>query len=538
MKSEKNRVLIYDTTLRDGAQAEGISFTLPGKIAMARRLDDFGIDYIEGGFPGSNPKDIAFFEAFKNGAHTLRHARLVAFGSTRYAGVAPQDDQALRTLLDAETPCVTIFGKSWRLQVHDVLKTSLDENLAMIGDTIRFLKQHGRETFFDAEHFFDGYKDDPEYAMACLQAAADGGADALVLCDTNGGSLPHEVYAMTRKVCEAFPRYSVGVHAHNDAGLAVGNTLEAVRAGANQVQGTINGYGERSGNANLCTILPNLMLKLDRRALRKADDLKGLRDLALFVDELVDIRHDGKAPYVGESAFSHKGGMHVNAVLKNPRSFEHIDPAQVGNRRRILVSEGSGVSSIRSKAAELGFDLSEMDAASRHILQAVKEMENKGYAFEAAEASFKILIQKMLKRHTPFFELEGFRVIIEKRGKQEPCLSEASIKVRVGDEIEHTVADGDGPVNALDGALRKALTRFFPSITNVTLSDFHVRILDPEEATAATTRVLIESTDGDETWRTVGVSPNIIEASWEALVDSVQYKLFREEEKHGTDETL
>ncbi len=532
MTTDRQRVLLYDTTLRDGAQAEGVSFTVPGKLAIARRLDAFGIDYIEGGFPGSNPKDIAFFEAFKSGSQRLQRARLVAFGSTRRPGIAASADDALVKLLEADTPVVAVFGKSWQLHVREVLKTTQPENRAMIHDTVRLLKENGREVFFDAEHFFDGYKEHPDGAMDCLRAAVEAGADALVLCDTNGGSMPHEVYAITRQVCEKFA-VPIGIHAHNDSGLAVANTLEAVRAGATQTQGTINGYGERSGNANLCTIIPNLAIKMQRPCLATPESLRDLRAVSLFVDEVVNLRHDGKAPYVGESAFSHKGGMHVNAVSKNPRSFEHIDPQLVGNRRRILVSEGSGVSSVLMKALELGLDLDATGPESRQVLEIVKSMENKGYAFEAAEASFKILIQKVLKKHKPFFELEGFRVIIEKRGKDLPCISEASVKVRVGSEIEHTVADGDGPVNALDGALRKALTRFYPQISDVILSDFHVRILDPEEATAATTRVLIESTDGLESWGTVGVSPNIIEASWEALADSVQYKLFREEEKHG-----
>lgn len=537
MNNDRTRVAVYDTSLRDGAQAEGISFTLPGKIALAQRLDAFGIDYIEGGFPGSNPKDIAFFDAFKAGAHPLQNARLVAFGSTRRRSMPAASDDALIKLLDASTPTVTIFGKSWSLHVRDVLKTTLEENRAMILDTVRFFKTNGRETFFDAEHFFDGYKDNPEYAMDCLRAAAEGGVDALILCDTNGGSLPNEIFDITSEVCRALP-VTVGFHGHNDAGLAVANSIEAVRAGAMQIQGTINGFGERCGNANLCSIIPNLVLKMGRTCLKSSESLKDLRELSLFVDEIVDLRHDTKAPYIGASAFGHKGGMHVDAVRKNPRSFEHIDPRVVGNRRRILISEGSGVSSVMMKAAELGVDLDAAPAESRHILETIKVMESKGYAFEAAEASFQILIQKALKRHKAFFELEGFRVIIEKRGKHEPCISEASIKVRVGEDFEHTVADGDGPVNALDGALRKALTRFFPQIKNVTLSDFHVRILDPEEATAATTRVLIESTDGVESWRTVGVSPNIIEASWEALVDSVQYKLFREERENGSEQKL
>jgi 2-isopropylmalate synthase len=401
----------------------------------------------------------------------------------------------------------------------------------MIADTIGYLKDHGREVFFDAEHFFDGYRDAPDFALAALAAATQAGADAFVLCDTNGGSLPHEVLAATRAVADAFPGVRIAIHAHNDAGLAIANSLEAVRAGATCVQGTINGYGERCGNANLCAVIPALQLKMGLPC-GKPGQLASLRDLSLFVDDLTNLRPDPKAPYVGESAFSHKGGPHVHAVRRNPRTFEHVPPEAVGNRRRVLVSELAGGTNVLLKAIELGAGRAvQSRRGARDILRALKDLESQGYAFEAADASFRILIQKVLKEHRPFFELEGFRVIVEKRGKNEPCLSEATIKVRVKDQVEHTAAEGDGPVNALDTALRKALLRFYPDIAKVLLTDFRVRILDPREATAAKTRVLIESSDGEATWGTVGVSSNIIEASWEALVDSVEYKLFRDEER-------
>jgi len=383
--------------------------------------------------------------------------------------------------------------------------------------------------FFDAEHFFDGYKDDPEFALQVVDTAAGAGSDVVVLCDTNGGSLSHEVYEITAAVV-AESKVPLGIHTHNDSGLAVANTLEAVRAGVSQVQGTINGYGERCGNADLCSIMPALVLKMGRRCVGK-EALANLRELSLFVDDLVNLRPNPKLPYVGQSAFGHKAGPHVNAVQKNPRTFEHVSPGKVGNERHTLVSELSGSSSVLLKAIELGLGRTESAAGVRDILDALKSLEHRGYAFEAADASFRMLIQKVLKKHRSFFELEGFRVIVEKRGRNEPCLSEASVKVRVNKEAEQTVAEGDGPVNALDKALRKALMRFYPEIAKVFLTDFRVRILDPEEATAATTRVLIESSDGKESWGTVGVSENIIEASWEALVDSVEYQLFREEEK-------
>jgi 2-isopropylmalate synthase len=405
----------------------------------------------------------------------------------------------------------------------------MKENLAMISDTVSYLKGKKKEVFFDAEHFFDAYKTDADYAMKALEAAAAAGADALVLCETNGGCLSNEVYDITRAVVEA-TGVAVGIHTHDDMGLAVANSLEAVRAGAIQVQGTINGFGERCGNANLTTIIPALELKMKKTCVGRKQ-LKNMKEVSLFVNDLVNLRPDSRAPFVGKNAFSHKAGQHVNAVQKNSKSFEHVSPSVVGNERRMLVSELTGGSGVLLKAIELGLGRKESEEGMRDILKALKELESKGYAYEAADASFRILIQKVLKKHKPFFELEGFRVIVEKRGKDEPCLSEATVKVRVEDKVEQTVAEGDGPVNALDKALRKALMRFYPEIAKVFLTDFRVRILDPQEATAATTQVLIESGDGEANWGTVGVSGNIIEAAWEALLDSVEYKLFQAEKE-------
>jgi len=527
------RIFIYDTTLRDGAQGERVSFSGVGKILLAKRLDEFGVDYIEGGFPASNPKDMAFFREIRK--KELSHAKVAAFGSTRRAGMRVGEDEQIRALLAAETPVTTIFGKSWKLHVSDVLRTTPEENLSMIADTVAFFKDQGREVFFDAEHFFDGFKDDPDYAMAALESAVSTGADAVVLCDTNGGSLTHEVFEITRQVVESVS-VPIGIHTHNDSELAVANALAAIRAGATQVQGTMNGYGERCGNANLTSLLPTLALKMEMTCLRE-NSLVHLRELSMFVNDQVNLRDDPRAPYVGSSAFGHKGGAHVNAVRKNPRTFEHVAPETVGNKRRILVSELAGGSNVLLKAVELGLGRKTSGEDTREILEKLKDLEAEGYAFEAADASFRILIQKVLREHRSFFELEGFRVSIEKRGNDEPCISEATVKVRVKEDIEHTVAEGDGPVNALDTALRKALVRFYPEISSVLLTDFRVRILDPEEATAAKTRVLIESSDGEETWGTVGVSENIVEASWEALVDSVEYKLFKEEEKNADGDT-
>lgn len=535
MSAQKNqKIYIYDTTLRDGAQGEGISFSGAAKLRLAERLNEFGFDYVEGGFAGSNEKDTAFFKDVKGWA--FDHARIAAFASTRRVNRNVQEDEYIVSLLKMDTPVVTVFGKAWKLHVTDVLNTSIEENLAMISDTVSYLKGKGREVIFDAEHFFDGFKDDPEMAMSALRAAGDAGADVLVLCDTNGGCLPHEIYEMTAKVVSEFDT-QIGIHVHNDMGLAVANSLEAVRAGAVHVQGTVNGYGERCGNADLLSVIASLELKMGKTCLKEGA-LQKLCELSLYVDDLVNMPHNAKAPYVGRSAFSHKAGAHVDAINKNPRTFEHIEPSLVGNERKTLVSELSGRSGVLMKAIELGLGRNkETKEDMKGVLAELKDLESKGYAFEAADASFKILIQKVLKQHKSFFELEGFRVIVEKRGKDAPCVSEATIKVRVNDEFEQTAAEAVGPVDALNSALRKALIRFYPEIAGVWLTDFRVRILDPEEASAAHTRVLMESTDGKQSWGTVGVSENIIEASWEALVDSVEYKLFMEEEKCRADQT-
>jgi len=528
-KTVGRKVFLYDTTLRDGAQSEGVSFSPGAKIKLAIKLDEFGVDYIEGGYAGSNEKDMSFFRDIRT--HELRHSKIVAFGSTRRARNTVQEDALVQSLLAANTAVVTLVGKTSVLHVKEVLRASCKENLAMIADTVAYMKEHGKEVIFDAEHFFDGFKAAPEFAMDALQAAVGAGTDWLVLCDTNGGCMPSEIGAITRTVLDAVS-VPVGIHTHDDCGVAVANALAAVVVGATQVQGTINGYGERCGNADLTTLVPNLQLKLGYRCVPKRA-LTHLSELSHYVDDLVNLRPNTKAPYVGQHAFAHSAGLHVNAVQKNPSTYEHLRPEDVGNKRRILMSELSGQSSVLLKAVELGLGRQESMDGAREILAELKKLESQGYAFESADASFRMLIQKVLKKHRSFFDLEGFRVIVEKRGKDEPCISEATIKVRVDDKIEQTVADGDGPVNALDGALRKALMRFYPQIAEVFLTDFRVRILDPEEATAATTRVLIESSDGQRTWGTVGVSENIIEACWEALVDSVEYKLFQVEEENG-----
>ncbi len=518
-------VRIYDTTLRDGAQAEGISFSSTDKLLICRQLDEFGVHYVEGGWPGSNPKDMDFFHEIRRAE--LRRTKVAAFGSTRRAGGTAADDPNVRALVEAGTAVVTLFGKSWMLHVRDVLRTSAEENLAMIADTVRFFKERGREVLYDAEHFFDGCRDDAEYAMRTLQAAVEAGADWLVLCDTNGGSLPWDVARIVEETAARFPDVPIGIHTHNDAELAVANSLVAVERGASMVQGTVNGYGERCGNANLVSILPALVLKMGIEAVPR-DKLRELRALSMFIDELANVRHNNRAPYVGQSAFAHKGGMHVNAVGKNARTFEHIEPESVGNRRRVLVSELAGRSNILLKARELDIPLDEDGAEARAVLDRIKELEHEGYEYEAADASFQLVAARVLNRYRPFFDLDAFRVIVEKRAADEPCISEATIKLHVDGREEHTAAEGDGPVNALDRALRKALTKFYPAIGGMQLVDFKVRILDPQSGTGAKTRVLIESSDGESIWGTVGVSDNIIEASWQAVVDSVEYKLFRD----------
>jgi len=526
------RIAIYDTTLRDGAQAEGVSFSSVGKIRVAKRLDELGVDYIEGGYAASNPKDMAFFKDIKK--EKLKHARIAAFGSTRRANVVTAEDKGVKALLEADTEVVTIFGKSWLLHVHDVLRTTGEENIAMVGDTVRYLKEQGKEVIYDAEHFYDGYKDDAEYAMQTLKAAADAGADCLVLCETNGGCLPHEIASITTAVAEAI-KTPLGIHAHNDSACGVANSIAAIQVGAIHVQGTINGFGERCGNADLCSIIPALVSKMKMPCLQEGSQAQ-LKDVSSFVYEMANVRPEKRSPYVGASAFAHKAGMHVDGVRKNPLSFEHIVPESVGNQRRVLVSELSGASNVFLKAVEMGMTVEKSSPEIKDILQELERQEKEGYEFEAAEASFRLMIQKVLKQHKSFFDLEGFRVIVEKRHKDEPCISEATVKVLVNGEHEFTVGEGDGPVDALNAALRQALTRFYPEIAKVLLVDYGVRILDPEEATAARTRVLIESSDGENTWGTVGVSENLIEASWEALVDSVEYKLFLDEQEGKSDD--
>jgi len=519
---------IYDTTLRDGAQAEGVSFSAVAKVQIAKRLDEFGIATIEGGFAASNPKDMEFFRLIKK--ETLKNSKIAAFGSTRRANIAPEDDKGLAALLEADTPVCTIFGKSWLLHVTDVLQTTAEENLAMIADSVRFLKEHGKEVIFDAEHFYDGYKDNPEYALSALKAAADAGADCLVLCETNGGALQEEVAQITAAVVNAFD-IPVGVHSHNDGELGVANALAAVNAGAVHVQGTINGIGERVGNCNLSSVIPNLMLKMGLDCLPNAENLKQLRALSQFVYEQANMRPFTKQAFVGDSAFAHKAGMHVDGVRKVPHSFEHINPESVGSKRRILISELSGASNVFLKAIEMGLELDRKSPEVRDVLKQLEQMEKEGYEYESADASFQMLIKKVLKKHQSFFELESFSVTVDRQGATPGCRSEAKVKLSVKGESIEADGSGDGPVDALNHALRDALSQFYPTIADVVLRDYSVRILDPEEATAAKTRVLIESGDGKATWGTVGVSENIIEASWEALVDSVEYKLFLEEEK-------
>ena len=515
-----NVVKIYDTTLRDGTQGEGISFSVTDKLLIAERLDQFGVDYIEGGFPGSNPRDITFFQEARK--LKLRHARLAAFGSTRRAGVKASEDPQLRTLLDSGMPVMTIVGKTWNLHVTEILRTTLEENLAMIEDSARFLVAEGREVIHDAEHFFDGFKTDPDYALRTLAAAVRGGASNLTLCDTNGGTLVDEFKEIVARVVKEFGADKVGVHCHNDSGLGVALSLAGVAAGATLVQGTVNGYGERVGNANMTTILPNIVLKMGRTA-RCAGNLAQLRDLSLFFDELANLRPDPKAPFVGQSAFAHKGGLHANAAQKVARSYEHIDPALVGNRTRVLVSDMAGRSSLALKARELGIELDEKRPEMKALIEELKEREFRGYEYEAADASFRLLVARHLGQRRSFFEVEGYRVIIERHGGE--LWAEATVKLRVNGETVHTVAEEIGPVGALDKALRLALEKTYPGLREVGLRDYKVRILEGSDGAGARTRVLIESGDGARIWGTVGVSDNIIDASWEALRESVEYKL-------------
>ena len=523
-----DRVVIYDTTLRDGTQAEEISLQLQDKLAIALKLDELGIDFIEGGWPGSNPKDMEFFERARD--LSLSHARIAAFGSTRRKGIRAADDPQIQALL-AAADVITIFGKSWHLHVKEALRTSLEENLDMIGDSVSFLKANSDIVFYDAEHFFDGYKDNPGYALQTLEAAHSAGADCLVLCDTNGGTLPREVRAIVRTVTERLPAAQVGAHMHNDSECAVANSLVLLGQGGRHVQGTINGWGERCGNANLCSIIPAVMLKMGLQTGMSARQLSRIREISRTISEVANMSPYGHQPYVGRSAFAHKGGVHVSAMQRNRQTYEHIDPAVVGNRTRVLLSDLSGRSNVLVKAKEFGIEVDEKDPAVASVLEQIKDLENRGFLYESAEGSFELLLKKALGRHRRFFELRGFRVIDEKREWDKPPLSEATIMVVVEGRVEHTAAVGRGPVDAMDAALRKALNKFYPVLQEVKLLDFKVRILPEDKGTAAVTRVIIESGDREGKWSTVGVSDNIIEASWQALVDSIEYKLLREEEK-------
>jgi 2-isopropylmalate synthase len=515
-------VQLYDTTLRDGTQGTGISFSVQDKIRVAERLDAFGIDYIEGGFPGSNPKDAEFFREARRRA--WKHAKIAAFGATRRGSMKVGSDPQVKLLLDAETPAVTIVGKTWPIQVTEVLGVTLEENLAMIAETVEYLKNHGREVFYDAEHFFDSYRHDPVYSLATLKAAHQAGADLCVLCDTNGGSLPEFVARATSEVVAALGA-PVGIHTHNDCGLGVANALAAVQAGATQVQGTINGYGERVGNCDLVTVAANLQLKMGAPVV---EDLTQLRELSLFVDELANVPHNIRAPYVGSAAFTHKGGQHVHAVQKLSSSYEHVDPTLVGNRQTIVVSDLSGQSNVLAKTRELGLALEKGAPEVVKTLAEIKRLENEGYEFEAADGSFDLLVRKTLGIWRPLFDLKEYHCTFRyapspgaSAGSVNTC--EATVKLLVDGTPEYTVAEGDGPVNALDAALRKALRPFYDWIDQLSLTDYKVRIVDGREGTAARTRVLIETTDGHSSWGTVGVSGNIIEASWQALVDSFEY---------------
>jgi len=523
-------IQLYDTTLRDGVQREGVSFSVVDKLHVAQKLDEMGIHFIEGGWPGSNPKDIEFFN--KARSLSLSHSKLVAFGSTRRPKTKAEKDANLLALADAGVEVVNIVGKNSALQVTQVLETTLEENLSMIADSIRYLKAKRLAVFFDAEHFFDGFKTDPDYALRCLTVAAEAGASCLVLCDTNGGTLPDEITAAVnaaRELCDV----PVGIHAHNDGELAVANTLAAIKAGVSQVQGTINGYGERCGNANLCSIIPDLKLKMGIDCVTD-EQLAKLTEVSHYVSELANLVPDAFSPYVGSNAFSHKGGFHVSAMRKWAGSYQHVDPTQVGNQPKVLVSELSGKGNIIYKAKEIGLDLSPQDKEAQELLDQVKLLESRGFQYDNAEASFELLIQRAKPDYQPPFELVDFMVVIERRRRLptrkslEETLSEATVKVRVGTEIMHTVAEGNGPVNALDRALRKALLQFYPSLAQVKLVDYKVRILEESVGTESTVRVLIESSDGVEEWRTVGSSANIMEASWLALADSLEYWLLKQ----------
>jgi 2-isopropylmalate synthase len=525
------KIQLFDTTLRDGSQAEGVSFSAHDKFQIAQELDRLGIHYIEGGWPGSNPKDNQFFKEAKN--YKFKHSRLVAFGATRRKSLPAHEDPNLLSILEVGTKGACIFGKSWDMQVIQALRTTLPENLAMVGDSVRFLKSKGLEVLYDAEHFFDGYKANKAYALKTLEAAVKAGANSITLCDTNGGGLPPEIAEAVRTVRKKFPRAILGIHVHNDSGCAVANTLAAVEAGVTLVQGVMNGFGERCGNADLAVIIPNLQLKMGYKCL-EPKQLQRLTEVSRFVYEVANMVPNDRQPYVGISAFAHKGGVHVSAVSRLPATYEHIIPDAVGNQRRILVSELSGKSNILLKESKLRGGLAHDPETANAILEKVKQWEMEGYQYEGAEASFELLVEKELKRYKPAFDLKDFRVIVErKENGAEDLVTQATLVVAVRGKEQHTVGEGDGPVNALDNALRKALEKFYPSLSEMSLIDYKVRVINATAGTAAKVRVLIESRDPKNSWTTIGVSTNIIQASWLALVDAIEYKLFKDALKPG-----
>lgn len=524
----KEQVYLYDTTLRDGTQGEGISLSVDDKLKIVQKLDELQIHYIEGGWPGSNPKDMEFFNRVKD--LELQHSKITAFGSTRRVGIDPEKDKNLQKLLESGVSVVAIFGKTWDFQVTQALKTTLEENLNMIYDSVSYLKKHGLEVIFDAEHFFDGFKQNSAYALQAIEAAQEAGVDWVVLCDTNGGTLPSEIASIVQQVKQKI-NVPIGIHCHNDCELAVANSLAAVQAGARQVQGTINGYGERCGNANLISLIPNLQLKLQYQCVPEKS-LEKLTSVAKYTHEVANQVSPSNQPFVGKSAFAHKGGMHVSAVLKHPETYEHIRPESIGNERRVLVSELAGQSNLLFKAKQWDYSIDKDHPQCKSILQTIKEKEHAGYQYEAAEASFELLVKKGYLQTKDFFCFDYYKIFIERNGTG--FKTEAVVKLFIEDEAVLTAAEGNGPVNALDHALRKALEQYYPVIKNMYLSDYKVRVLDETDATASKVRVLIESSDGNSTWSTIGVSENIIEASWLALVDSVQYYLMKHEHRSET----
>ncbi|MBP8820000.1 MAG: citramalate synthase [Syntrophomonadaceae bacterium] len=516
-------VLIYDTTLRDGAQGEGISFSLDDKIKIAQKLDYLGVSYIEGGWPGSNPKDLEFFKQVQ--VLGLKNARVAAFGSTRKPGITVKQDSNVKALLESGARTITIVGKTWDFHVLRALETTAEENLNMIRETISYLKDKGLEVIFDAEHFFDGFKNNPDYALQVLQTAAVAGADWLILCDTNGGSMPWEIGTIVQEV-RSQVQIPLGIHAHNDSGCAVSNSLVAVKHGCRQVQGTINGYGERCGNSDICSVIPNLELKMGLSCLPPGN-LKYLSEVSHYVSEIANMPHYNNQPFVGHGAFAHKGGIHVSALLKDSLTYEHINPEEVGNHRRVLVSELSGLSNLLYKAKELNIDVNTYDAETRRLMKQIKELENQGFQFEGADASLELFLRKAFGQYEDFFQLKNLKIILEKSEGEEEFSAEAMIKMQIGDNTVHTAAEGEGPVNALDNSLRKALTEVYPEIAEMHLSDYKVRVLNGNDGTAAKVRVLIDSADQSNKWSTVGVSENIIEASWQAIVDSINFHLLK-----------